>query len=90
MFYGPGGNFVFADYEVYVLGICVTAGATDAHQLTAIEVQGSEDAGTKFEAWKQEDSEIADAQFIDSGPFIGARGTAPSRKPACPRSRENH
>ncbi len=75
MFYGPGVNFMFADDEVYVHGIRVSADATDPHQLTNAELQGREDAWAMFEAWKREVPEFANSYFISSGPSIGVRET---------------
>jgi hypothetical protein len=72
-FYGPGVGFRFAEDEVYVHAIRVTADATDPEELTRAEIQGRKDAWTMFELWKKHVPGFEKSYYISSGPFIGIR-----------------
>ena len=75
MFYGPGVMFMFAENELYIHGIRVSADATDPDALTRAEMQGRSDAWAMFDAWKREVPGFEDAYFMCAAPFIGVRET---------------
>ena len=73
MYYGPGLIFAFAPDEVYVHAVRVPGDASDAADLTRMEMQGRQDAWTMFQAWKRDVPGFEDSYFITSGPYIGIR-----------------
>jgi hypothetical protein len=75
MFYGPGVMFMFAENELYIHGIRVSADATDPDDLTRAEMQGRSDAWAMFEAWKREVPGFENSYFLCAAPFIGVRET---------------
>jgi ribulose 1,5-bisphosphate synthetase/thiazole synthase len=75
MFYGPGVMFMFAENELYIHGIRVSADATDPDELTRAEMQGRSDAWAMFEAWKREVPGFENSYFLCAAPFIGVRET---------------
>jgi len=75
MFYGPGVMFMFAENELYIHGIRVSADATDPDALTRAEMQGRSDAWAMFEAWKKDVPGFENSYFQCAAPFIGVRET---------------
>jgi hypothetical protein len=73
MFYGPGLIFAFAKDEAYIHAVRVPGDASDAADLSRMEIQGRKDAWVMFNAWKKSVPGFEDSYFIASGPYIGIR-----------------
>jgi hypothetical protein len=67
--------FMFAENELYIHGVRVSADATDPDELTRAEMQGRSDAWAMFEAWKREVPGFENSYFMCAAPFIGVRET---------------
>lgn len=75
MFYGPGIMFAFGENEAYIHAIRVPGDASDAADLTRVEIQARKDSWTIFEAWKKSVPGFENSYYLASSPYTGARET---------------
>jgi ribulose 1,5-bisphosphate synthetase/thiazole synthase len=75
MFYGPGIMFAFGDNEAYIHTIRVPGDASDAADLSRVEMQARKDSWAIFEAWKKEVPGFENSYYMSSSPYTGVRET---------------
>lgn len=75
MFYGPGVMFAFGKNEAYIHAVRVPGDASDAADLSRVEMQARRDSWVIFEAWKKHVPGFEDSYYMSSSPYTGARET---------------